>query len=373
MKSGFFRTPAVVLACFVVSVAPVYAQATHFHEVRRFEGTLANPKEVVIAEEERAILLDQARPEAALTLVDLVEGREIARVSAGEGPGQIRRRGSHVLAVRDSTIWVWQANGKQLSVYDRRLGHRATLKVPDGGDGLFPLDDSTALAMSDSPAAEGLLEYRWTPEPYDLAKRSSREVSLSAHSLLHPLSKNPMLRQGQYVANHGEAFIAFRFSSTIARVNSEGLQQVTAGEDVIPFPEYGFRRTGEGDRHVYQAPDITEHPIATMDLAVDDRYVYVLHHGDTFDLGSLSRFTKAVRGRMEAAVEEWELTDRLLIYNRNSLDFVDEWTLPHAARAIGVNAGHLYVLTTDEMPPTLITYRKPNVEDLRGPQSEIEN
>ena len=132
-----------------------------------------------------------------------------------------------------------------------------------------------------------------------------------------------------------------------------------AGEDAIPFPDYDFRSVKGGQR-TYQAPDVTDHPIATKDLVVDDRYV--LHHGETFDTGTLSRFTKSVRGRMEAAVEEWELTDRLSIYDRASLDVVRELTLPHEARSIAVDTDHLYVLTTGEMPPTLITYQKPDVK-----------
>lgn len=356
------KTLTGLLPCVVLTTVSLYAQPQSLEEVRRYEGKMANPKEVTVTEEGHALLLDPGRPQAALTLVDLENRQEVARVARGNGPGLIRTEGNHVLTQgEERTFWVWQRDGKQLSIFDRELQHRASRTLSEAGDGLFPLNDSTALVVPSLSTENTLFEYRRIADGRRIADAADQKVSTDVHSLFSPLEENPMLRQGHYVVDQGEAVIAFRFSSALVQLDDEGVRRVVGGEDVIPFPDYDFR-SDKGDQRSYQAPDVTEHPIATMDLAVDDRYIYVLHHGETFDVGTLSRFTKAVRGRMEAAIEEWELTERVLIYDRASLKFVRELTLPHGARAIDVDENYLYVLTTDDMPPTLFTYQKPNVE-----------
>jgi len=135
--------------------------------------------------------------------------------------------------------------GKQLSIFDRALQHKASRTLAEVGDGLFPLNDSTAFGTHSLSSENTLLEYR---------RRGC-----------NPVSRLRLSIDGGWSTH-------------------------------LPGTE----------RH--RPSDCNE------DLVVDDRYV--LHHGETFDIGTLSRFTKSVRGRMEAAVEEWELTDRLSIYDR---------------------------------------------------------
>ena len=348
-----------LITCLVLTTFSLYAQPQSLEEVGRYEGKMANPKDVTVTADGHALLLDPARREAGLTLIDLEQQQEVARVASGYGPGLIRMEGNQVLTQsEDSTLWLWQRSGKQLSIFEKKLQHHASRTLSDAGDGLFPLNDSTAVAAKSLSSGKTLFEYHSINDGYRFAKSSNPDVTANAHPLLGPLGKNPMLRQGHYVVDEGEAFIAFRFSSTILKLDNDGVQQVIPGQNAIPFPKYEVR---SDDSNGYQAPDVTEHPIATTDLSLGDRYVYVLHHGETFDIGTLSQFTKAVRGRMEAAVEEWELTNRLLIYDRSSLEFVRELELPHEARAISVDADHLYILTVDDMPPSLITYQKPDI------------
>jgi len=337
------------------------AQENRFKEVRRYEGRMANPKTFHVAAPNRVVVVDHARDKAALTLVDLAKGTELKRFAAGRGPGQIRsgQGGYVVMQDPDKSIWVWQQRSRVLSVYaSDNLEYLASIRVRQGEDAMAPVNDTLALSlpvllsteMNNSEVNTFVQYRRWSRNPYRVSD-PIKTIPTSVHSSLEPLGQNIMLRQGHYDVDRGDVFVGFHFSSTVVRLDASGVQKVTSGKEVIPFPDYSTGREGR-----YEAPDVTKYPPATTDLAVDDQYVYVLHHGRTLNIGTLSRVVKTVQGKMEAAMEEWRLTDRVLVYDRESLSFEREIQLPYRARAIEAGKKHFYILTTDEIPPSIISY-----------------
>jgi len=362
-KESFFHSfgIALVLTVTTLSGSVAEAQEPRFKEVRRYEGQLANPKTFHVVAPNRVVVVDPIRDKAGLTLVDLAKGTELGRFAVGRGPGQIRSGpGGHAVTQSPGgDVWLWQQGSRTLSVYaGDNLEHLETVRMRQGEDAIVPVDDTLALSLpvllskelNNSETNTFVRYHRWSRDPYQVSN-PIRTTSTSAHSSLKPLGQNIMLRQGHYATDRGDVFVGFHFSSTLVRLDASGVQEVTSGKEAIPFPEYS---TGEGGS--YEAPDVTEYPPATTDLAVDNQYVYVLHHGRTFNIGTLSRVAKTIQGKMRAVTEEWRLTDRVLVYDRKSLSFVREIQLPYRARAIETGKKYFYILTTDEVPPSVISY-----------------
>jgi len=345
----------------VISVSVAHAQEYQFKEVHRYEGRLANPKTFHVAAPNRVVVVDPIRDEAALTLVNISQKTEIGRFAVGRGPGQIRSGpGGHVVTQSlNGDVWLWQQGSRTLSVYaNDNLKHLETVRLQQEVDVIAPVNDTLALSlpvllsrkMNNSETDTFVRYHHWNREPYRVSD-PIKTIPTSVHSLLEPLAQNIMLRQGHYATDHGDVFVGFHFSSALVRLDASGIEKITSGNEVIPFPDYS---TGEGGS--YEAPDVTEYPPATTDVAVDNQYVYALHHGRTFNIGTLDRIANTVQGEMRAVTEDWRLTDRVLVYDRESLSFVREIQLPYRARAIEAGTKHFYILTTDEVPPSIISY-----------------
>lgn len=336
--------------CCGFFLSGVYAQnfSIQFEEQYRLEKDLANPSDFYVTDRDRAVVIDELRAACALAFIDLRTGTPQNCHAIGSGPGEIAAQGRKVVAMRsDSSIWVSDTRGAK--VYTSDLSYQFDVRGP-----------SVTAPLSDTLAGQYLFELgNRLVRLYQL--ESEREVedspletiSIEERTALEPLRDNFMLRQGPVLVDDSSWFIGFDFSSHIIRLDSDGIEYVVYGPSNIDFPDYDYA-ANDG----YTAPDASEYPTGTVDLDTDDTYLYVLHHGRTFDASPFKQLVDIVRGRIEAAIEEWEMTDRLLVYNKATGDFMGEVALPVRARAVEVTEEAVYILSIDDMPPSIIKYKK---------------
>ena len=332
-----------------------YAQSTpeRLVEVYRFEGRMANPTDFYLLEDDRAVLIDKDRPDCALALVQMPSGEHRQCYRVGQGPGEIQSQGHNVL-YRFSDGRLWLTDGGRPKIYSPDLEFIGNVR---GGRGSFsrilPINDSTVVATP-FIGAQAFLHFYRMDSGRTLSEEPTHSIQLDSSSPLLPATQNFMLNQGPYVSHEGAMFMGFDYSSHLVKVTTKGIHYVNDDPTDIPFPQYNLGGSGG-----YEAPNSADFPECTMGIATDERYVYVLHHGEKFDIGPVRQLIAMARGQIAAKIEAWELTDRVFIYDGNAGDFVREIRLPVQARKVRVTDRYLYVLTINDGPATIIKYEKP--------------
>jgi hypothetical protein len=325
-----------------------------------YSKTLANPVDFIVVGDGRVVVLDPVNDSAALSLIDVRDGRVLVSHRLGKGPGEIPYDGEYALTRRaNGEIWLWSSQSRVLNIYNEDLGFEAALKVDGSSAAVVPVGESEALRLprsfgDDNPYAilhEVGKEYRLG---------ASTVVTADAYTELDPLSDHPMLRQGPVYVSGNTVFIGYSFSSAVVHVEDGEITGLASDSDEFPFPNFDSK-VKENGKVVHQAPDVTKHPIVTTDLALDASYLYALRHGRKFHLSTVKRIFRAVRWRMEEAIEDWELTDTVVVYDRQNMQRLKSFTLPVRARKIEVHGSSLYVMTIDGGPPRIEVYDKNNL------------
>ena len=342
-----------VLAVLPTEITHAQSANKRLIEVYRFEGRMANPTDFYLLEDDQAVLIDRDRPDCALALVQMPSGEHRQCYRIGQGPGEIQSRGTKVM-YRFSDGRLWLTDGGRPKIYASDLEFIGNVR---GGRGSFsrmlPINDSTVVATPFIGAEAFLHFYRMDPSG-TLSEEPIHSVQLDSSSPLFPVTQNFMLNQGPYAGREDALFMGFNYSSHLVKVTARGIHSVNDDPADIPFPEYNL-----GDNGGYEAPNSADFPECTMGIATDEQYVYVLHHGETFDIGPVRQLIAMARGRIAAKIEAWELTDRVFIYDGTTGDFVREIQLPVRARKVRVTDRYLYVLTISDGPATIIKYEKP--------------
>lgn len=340
----------------VLSGQPAHAQgpAERLIEVYRYEGRMANPTDFYVPDDDQAVLIDKSHSDCALALVQMPGGEDRRCHGIGQGPGEMQRQGRKaVYRFTDGRLWL--TDGSRPKIYSPDLEFIRNVRGVRGSfSRLLPINDSTVVATPFMGADSFLHVYR-LDRTMSLSEEPIHSLQLDASSPLFPVTQNFILNQGPFASRGGALFLGFDYSSHLVKVTARGIHYVTDNPAPVPFPEYDT-----GGRGGYEAPNSADFPECTMGIAADERYVYVLHHGETFDIGPVRQLIAMARGRIEAKVEEWELTDRVFMYDRSTGAFVREIQLPVKARAVRVTDRYLYVLTISDGPAAVIKYEKPD-------------
>lgn len=341
----------VLLWCGFLS-GRIYAQpfSLQFDEQYRLEKGLANPSDFYVTDRDRAVVLDEKRLACALAFIDLTSGTPQNCHAIGRGPGEIAAQGQKVVTKRsDGSIWVSDTRGTK--VYASDLSYRFDVRGINA-QLTAPLSDTLVGQYLFAPG-NALVRMHHLKSEREVGVDPIGTVSIDRWTALEPLRNNFMLRQGPVLVDDSSWFIGFDFSSHIIRLNPDGIEYIIYEPSNVDFPDYGYA-TNEG----YAAPDASKHPAGTVDLDADDTYLYVLHHGRTFDVNPFKQLVAVVRGRIEASIEEWGMTDRLFVYEKATGNFMGEVSLPLRARAIEVTEEAVYILSNDGIPPSIIKYKK---------------
>jgi hypothetical protein len=330
------------------------AQSIAWNEQLRYDTALANPTNLFLLGDGRVLVDDRADSEAALKIVDLGTGTVRATTRIGEGPGEVSYNGyKYAWPLPDNRIYLWDFGAQRGTIFSSELEPLAQVRSPARGMGvLFPLSDDVMLWSDQFSRSTFADLYAWNSTTNTVSEAPFNTVPYSAHAELEPITRNPLLKQGPLRGVPGSVWIRFDYASAIAYINRDGLRYVQHEPASIAFP----RQQQSG---TLEAPDAAEHPVATLDIASDDRYVYVLHKGETFGAGRIRQLLAMARGRLEVMIEEFESSRTVLVYERDTGAYVETLTLPLHARRIGVDNDSFYILTIDDLPPTIIAYDRP--------------
>lgn len=309
-------------------------------EVQRID-TFLNPTDFWIGPNGSLLVLDVSGREDGLLRYDLGEKRITARTGVGSGPGEVAPYGHKTIhRFSDGRWWLFDLGHRRATVYDATLQpiETSVLQALDAG-----LAGDSKVVRIPSGTKTFAHVHRLTSEG---EVESSPVWSIrTAGDFLEPLLDNPLLKQGFAAHDGSDTYVAFTRSSLVIHFEEGRIAGETLGPEDIPFPP---------SPHGAQMPAVEEHPPTTLDLALDKRYLYVLHSGKTPTLAMTNRYAR--EGRLHELGDYLSRSARVLVYDRSTLGFVRELTLPVEAKKIEADSDGLYLLADTETGPAIIQY-----------------
>jgi len=144
----------------------------------------------------------------------------------------------------------------------------------------------------------------------------------------------------------GNTCAVFRFSSWLLCSRKDGKELFATDQpDQVQFPDVEptkFRGTD-----FQTSPNPSDHRVQSIDLAMDDTFIYVLVFGKDIDNRSL--ILNALRTRQPADKEKITTTsERVYLYEKETGSFLKEITLPNPVRALTVDENYLIVVENNE-------------------------
>ena len=318
-------------------------------EYRQAQGFI-HPVNFFIIDEDKAILFEPLSETDTVTLVDLQNGNVLASIRAGRGPGELSRTSKKIIRRFDHNhVWIWDSGLRRGMVVDNQLDIIHEIEVDNQNlHFAIPISEErvaswTSFSRSILFSVHQLIDYTIT-EPINT-------IRYDEFPEYNPVQKNPLSKQGPTIARNEAIYQGYRYSSLILKMDGSGSISYTTGkEQEIGFPEY------TSDDGVIEAPDHAEFPQATLSMAVNDEYIFVLHSGRIFDEGWLRSVAHQITGRWEELNIEYDHSDRLLLYNKHSGEFIREVKLPEPAYKIQATNNSFYIYTyLDE--PIFIKYK----------------
>lgn len=337
----------VLVALFFLSANSI---AQTLQEVSRLESGLIFPSDFHVVGEDRAIVIEPLSDRDVVTLVNLETGNVIASLRAGRGPGEVHPTGKKVLSrFTNDHLWLWDSVLRRGMLLDNELLY---IEDVDTGEGNFlfalPISENNVVTWS----------FLSRSELFTIRNLDGLTIGETTHSYLYdefgefnPIPKNPLSRQGPTVSDGSAIYQGYFFSSNLLKVDHNGeIQYVTGHEMSIPFPDY------DSEPGVIEAPDHGEFPEATMSLAVNNQYLFVLHSGRIFEEGLVRSMYLQLTGRWEELNAQYDHSDRLLVYDKQNGKFIREIALPEKAHKISATDDHLYIYSYLKNP-VIITYK----------------
>lgn len=336
-----------ILFIFLFILSFLSVANAQFTEVYRQDRGIIYPQDFFVFEDDEAILFEPQSDRGVLTKIDLENGEVLSSVRSGRGPGEVARSGSKILSkLNNDEIWLWDSGLRRGTIFDESLSYIKDIKGMDGISNLAPLNTESVLTWTNF--GNQLFEIK--PLLEDADNSGVQTFLYEDFEEFESLRKTPLARQGISVSHGNSIYQGYWYSSYIVKINEDGIEYITGGDQGIGFPEY------ESSGGVIEAPDHSKFPEATKSMAVNDDYLFVLHSGRKFDEGRLRTLYYQISGRWEELNQEYEHTDRLLVYDAETGEFLEELQLPEVAHKIQVTHQFLYAYSFfDE--PVIVKYR----------------
>ena len=318
----------------------------NFEEVARFSEGLFEPDEFIAIDDSFLVGVDRSSADMGLFRLDLSTGDICCQTGVGEAPGEIAGQGQAVLQrVNDEHIWLWDEGSRSITLYDynltpiertSRIGDRGSLRA-------VPIDSTHVVNVTSTadPFAE-ILGYS------DIFSGKGEPVQSVALPEEFSYVRNAFqLQYGHTVGDSEHAYIGFDFSSYIVGVNEEGIQFLTNSPKNEPMPPQEEPRL----------PDLAEYPRTTLAMDVDSEHLFVLYSGKQTSREEVMTYQR--EDKLGALSEELNRSNIILLYDKQDGSHVDTWNIPVQADDIALTEAYLYILSTDDMEPTIIQYERP--------------
>lgn len=345
----------ILVGCGEVEVAryatPVFGtfEKPSFEEIYRYEFATGNPLSFHVLDQDLLAVVDYGSPERIVSTLALPEGAPRGSLREGEGPNELSRGGlKYIHPLDGDRLWVWDA-GARRGIVLNGMDEAASVHMPSALL-MVPLNDTLAVSYGSSRSRLASF-HRVDLKEGRLDETPLYGVEYADHPDLEPLQQNYLLKQGRFASDDEAVYIGLSFGSHMFRLDASGLGFQTAEPANLPIPD--LRR----DAGTIAAPDNADYPQTTLALSVDGDRLYVLFSGVQLLMSQTQAMWEAARGRLDAILEEAETSDRLLVYDKRTGDFLHELRLPVKARDVEIRGENMYILTVDGMPPTIIKYR----------------
>lgn len=317
---------------------------------------LIDPWYIHAISDDTLLIIDPKNQTQALQLRRVPDGDIIESQRVGRGPGELAAQGSKIVNISSDAIFLWDSGASQLLKYDRNLTYKTSYRTNLSALSLAFATDSLAFATSGIPSSNYLNTYE--VEKRSISQKPVKKFTTDVDSRLYPLSKNYLLNQGPFLVDDGSLYMGFRFSSLVIKADSDSINFITGKPANIPLPDYNPYSDTE-DGMVISAPDIAKYPHATLDFAIDDNYLYVLHSGKKLEAGRLKQVWLASTGKLGKEIENIEYSKIIYMYDKNSGDYLGSLELQEKAKKLAVTDHHIFTLSiSEDGVPSLIGYEK---------------
>ena len=319
-------------------------------ERSRYHEKLYDPSEIWALGENQILISDAGNEKYPVYLLDL-RRRDITRqVRSGQGPGEAHgKRYKRASFFSDGRILLWDAGLNRISIYDSSLVFLGLITgnvVRTFNYQVGLINDSTLFVVG---ATDNFLSAYRLRDRTVSDDRLLWSIRVDDDEHLIPLT-NYLLKQAIYFRGDGESlYMGFEYASVLMRINEAGIVWSTLEPAQHPLPWTQPEKSGG-----YALPDLAEHAVGILDLAVTDQYVVVLYSGKK---ATKTEFLKNIHRAVEYLDNELYHSVRAFVYKKENGHYLGQLSLPVPAQRMDIKKNAMYLLTSAEMLPTIFEYR----------------
>lgn len=338
--------------CFLITQS-LQAQLTKAFEI---EGQYYNPWYIQAFNDDRLIIFDGKNKKQALQLRSIPNGEILNAHRLGRGPGELSGVGPKIINRTADRISVWDANAKNMLLYDGKLNYRSAVLINKPVMNVAFSGTGMAYATSSLPEEPFLKLFKTTEN--GLSSKPIQTYTTKNHPELAPLAENFMLRQGPFLTDGENLYMGFSYSTIILKVTPTSISLFDEAPNPIPLPEYEFAKNRGGNK-IYVAPDVSSFAQGTLGMDLDDNFLYALYSGKKLE-GTEDQLKKwQQEGTLAERFEDLNYSTKILVYSKQSGEYLRTLTLPQRARKIAISESYIFALSLDrEGLPIIIAYHK---------------
>ncbi|MCC5912879.1 MAG: hypothetical protein JJU46_00770 [Balneolaceae bacterium] len=339
MKSFFYG--------LILTIIGFHNLSAQVSEIDRFSDIFTFPEKIIALSEDKIITVEPQLSDNTINLIDLRDGTVINSLRQGNGPGEVTNA-EKLIAVKEDIIWIWDSGHARGIITNHDLNVETEVRA-SGRSPMFALPLGDEHVGTWSVFSRSDLANIYELHDYTISEINN-SVELSELREFEDLINNPLAGQGPSEWGGGAVFRGFNYSSLIAEIRKDGSVRLLGSEMNISFPQ-----ADESTRSL-EAPDHSEYPEATLSMALNNDYLFVLHSGKKFDASIFRRAFAAVQGKLDELERDYGHSDQLIVYSRESGELVKEITLPEPASDITAYNNVLFTYTYKQDTPEVIRY-----------------
>ncbi|WP_018126246.1 hypothetical protein [Balneola vulgaris] len=337
----------LISTVFTLGISLLFFSQLPWNVSGQIENSIFDPENIWIINESEILVNDHGFKSSPISLIDFNSDTLISTLRKGRGPGEVTSTFyKRVTAFSNGDLLLWDAGANRIMKYTKRLDYITDLRFDGKGRKFFQvglINDSTLFTMQNSSNFISA----WRIEDNGILNRNELwSISIDEYEELAPL-KNFILQQTLYLTNYdGVLYLAFEFSSLLVAIDENGIKYFQDGPDNIPLP------MNEDEGGIYSLPVMGKHPEGARDISVNKDHVYITFSGETISKWEQIKYTF----NFDELIEKISHSKRLLIFDRETGNFIDEIELPRAAMKLKIVGNSAFLLNSIDDVPRIYKY-----------------
>lgn len=313
----------------------------------KIENSIYNPYDFWVLGDDLLLVNDLGFKSSPIGLINFKEDDIVSNLRTGQGPGEVTSTFyKRVTKYTNGDFLLWDAGSNRIMRYNDSLQYITDIRASGFGRRFIQaglINDSTLLTMENSP--NFLSAWRIKDNTINESEMLW-SISIDEYEELTAL-KNFVLMQTIYFGNYdGALYLTFEFSSLLIAIDENGVKYIQKEPENIPLPVHDEKSGG------YGLPIMGKHPEGARDIALDDNYVYITFSGKKISRWEQMRYAF----NFEELIEKIKHSQRLLIFDRETGNFVKEIELPKTAMKFKIFGNSAYLLNTIDDVPSIYKY-----------------